>query len=61
MTLGRHSDRFVGADKPVKPVRYSLEDHKVEGEVLFSDEEHLWVAVIDWKVIRTSEQRAPVS
>jgi hypothetical protein len=37
------------------------EDHKVEGEVLFSDEEHLWVAVIDWKAIRTSEQRTPVS
>jgi hypothetical protein len=28
------------------------EDLEVEGKVLFSSEEHLWVAAIDWKAIR---------
>jgi hypothetical protein len=28
------------------------EDLEVEGKVLFSPEEHLWVAAIDWKAIR---------
>jgi hypothetical protein len=37
------------------------EDLEVDGEVSFSDEEHLWVAVIDWQAIRTSEERAPTS
>ncbi len=27
------------------------EDLEVEGKVLFSSEEHLWVAAIDWKAI----------
>jgi hypothetical protein len=30
------------------------EDLEVEGEVLFSPEEHIWVAVIDWEAIRTN-------
>jgi len=28
------------------------EDLEVEGKVLFSSEEHLWVATIDWRAIR---------
>jgi hypothetical protein len=36
------------------------EDLEVEGKVLFSDEEHDWVAVIDWNAIRLREESAPV-
>lgn len=31
------------------------EDLEVEGEVRFSAEEQIWVAVIDWEAIRTNQ------
>ncbi|MEW6348429.1 MAG: hypothetical protein AB1646_05170 [Thermodesulfobacteriota bacterium] len=34
------------------PVTLTSEDLEVEGEVQYSNEEHLWVAVIDWDAIR---------
>jgi hypothetical protein len=36
------------------------EESKVDAKVMYSEEEHLWVAVIDWKAIRAREESAPV-
>jgi hypothetical protein len=36
-------------------------DLEVEGKVRFSQEEHVWVAVIDWEAIRPKQENAAVS
>jgi hypothetical protein len=35
----------------------SDDDLEVEGQVHFGEEEHLWVAVIDWNAIRQKSAR----
>ena len=43
------------------PLILYSEDLEVEGEVHYSNEENLWVAVIDWDAIREVEPSADVS
>jgi hypothetical protein len=41
-----------------QPLRLHSEDLEVDGVVQYSDEEHLWVALIDWKAVREIEEVA---
>jgi hypothetical protein len=41
-----------------QPWRLYSEDLEVDGVVQYSDEEHLWVALIDWKAVREIEEVA---
>ncbi len=48
------SRQQVTLQEGVQLVLYS-EDLEVDGEVLYSSEESLWVAVIDWDAVREVE------
>jgi hypothetical protein len=39
-------------------LRLYSEDLEVDGVVQYSDEEHLWVALIDWNAVREIEEVA---
>ncbi len=41
-----------------QPLRLYSEDLEVYGVVQYSDEEHLWVALIDWDTVREIEEVA---
>jgi hypothetical protein len=41
-----------------QPLRLYSEDLEVDGVVQYSDEEHLWVALIDWNAVCEIEEVA---
>jgi hypothetical protein len=41
-----------------QPLKLYSEDLAVDGVVQYSDEEHLWVALIDWNAVREIEEVA---
>jgi hypothetical protein len=41
-----------------QPLRLYSEDLEVDGVVQYSDEEHLWVALVDWNAVREIEEVA---
>ena len=52
-TIRDLSRQSISLRDGLEPTLYD-EDLEVEGAVVFSPEEHIWVAVIDWEAIRTS-------
>jgi hypothetical protein len=44
-----------------QPLTLYSEDLEVNGVVQYSDEEHLWVALIDWNAVHEIEEPAAVS